>query len=327
MSENDNDRIVDRLRKLIRIGESPNESEAQNALEHAAKLAAKYHIDIASLDISEDDGRRLGNRSSDVVLWGRRRKKYRWELAHVVARAWGCAPWIARRITISLKERPSELLLEEAFIGYMNYYSSEKNKPTVSVAQSGENFNVVVTNTFGRAPFECEYFRLRDCGIVGHAEDAVLIMFGRRDAAEAAIYVYHVLLRAVDDIAKRVASGRSGINSARIGIVFGLRDRLHSLMGIDADLDEDSEPEFDDEATRETAMVLTEARDEARRFLEDSFGRKPYSGTSRLSISDRQSFDAGYEAAEDVEIPDPNSKRQALHGNMTLPVGKDRQIG
>jgi hypothetical protein len=34
------ERIVNRLRKLIRLGESPNASEAENALQAAANLAA-----------------------------------------------------------------------------------------------------------------------------------------------------------------------------------------------------------------------------------------------------------------------------------------------
>src|SRR5690606_724501 len=106
---------------------------------------------------------------------------------------------------------------------------------------------VVVTNPFGDAPGPWHARDFESCGLIERESDTVLVMFGRKDAAEAAIYTYHVLLDAVDSIAARVASGRAGRNSARLGLVFGLRNRLYKMMNVESNPDEDSEPTFDDE--------------------------------------------------------------------------------
>lgn len=324
-----NERVIERLRRLIRLGESPDEAEAQNALEHATRIATKYHIDLASLDVNVDEGRQLGTRSSDVVLWGNRKKLYRWELAHVVARSWGCAPWTANRLRISMRHRPDDVLVERIFAEYMTHHSEKKIVPTIAINALDNAFEVVVTNPFGGAPGPWHARDFESCGLIERESDTVLVMFGRKDAAEAAIYTYHVLLDAVDSIAARVASGRAGRNSARLGLVFGLRNRLYKMMNVESNPDEDSEPTFDDEQlSKETALVLTEAREESVRYLEDCFGRKPYGGQPRHSIRDRASFRAGYNAADEIEIPDPNSGRaNKLGGSRALPVGRDRQLG
>jgi len=46
--------IEDRIKKLLRLSKSPNVHEAQLALDRAFEIAAKYQIDIQTLDLGEE---------------------------------------------------------------------------------------------------------------------------------------------------------------------------------------------------------------------------------------------------------------------------------
>lgn len=48
-------KIADRVRKLMRLGESPNENEAASAAAEAARLMTKYGIEMSQLKESADD--------------------------------------------------------------------------------------------------------------------------------------------------------------------------------------------------------------------------------------------------------------------------------
>jgi hypothetical protein len=58
-------RIIDRIRKLLRLSESPNPNEAQLALERAFEIAARYDIDVHNVDVDEDL-RRIINHACDI---------------------------------------------------------------------------------------------------------------------------------------------------------------------------------------------------------------------------------------------------------------------
>jgi len=49
--------IADKIKKLLRLSQSPLRHEAELALSRAFEIAAKYHIDIESLDLGEDINR------------------------------------------------------------------------------------------------------------------------------------------------------------------------------------------------------------------------------------------------------------------------------
>lgn len=46
--------VVDRIKKLLRLSKSPNIHEAKLALDRAFEIAAKYQVDIQTLDLGED---------------------------------------------------------------------------------------------------------------------------------------------------------------------------------------------------------------------------------------------------------------------------------
>jgi hypothetical protein len=50
-------RIEDRIRKLLRLGQSPFEAEAQRAIEMAFELAARHQIEIEAMDLDERERR------------------------------------------------------------------------------------------------------------------------------------------------------------------------------------------------------------------------------------------------------------------------------
>ena len=48
-----NDPIVERIKKLLRLGRSPNQHEAELAMQRAFELAEKHRIEVASLDLDD----------------------------------------------------------------------------------------------------------------------------------------------------------------------------------------------------------------------------------------------------------------------------------
>jgi hypothetical protein len=62
--------IAEKIKKLLRLSKSPHPGEAELALQRAFEIAAKYQIDIDSLDLDEElskvisDATRVGYRIS-----------------------------------------------------------------------------------------------------------------------------------------------------------------------------------------------------------------------------------------------------------------------
>lgn len=53
------DPIIEKLKKLLRLGQSSNQHEAELAIERAFELAARHNIDMASVDVDEETKRIL----------------------------------------------------------------------------------------------------------------------------------------------------------------------------------------------------------------------------------------------------------------------------
>jgi len=49
--------VVDKIKKLLRLSQSPHRHEAELALSRAFEIAAKHHVDIESIDLGEDINR------------------------------------------------------------------------------------------------------------------------------------------------------------------------------------------------------------------------------------------------------------------------------
>lgn len=346
---------VDKIRKCLQIAENTsNEHEIAAALTRAGKIAANHHLDISKITTGADVDS-MTRRKSDVVLWGRRKRKYRWQLAHVIARIHGCCPWDARRVVIRLAQH---IDLDTARMLFDDYFKRDKST-WISVESDDEGWCIIsIGSVFTYGPTEWSIRRIIEkhliCaagvdydalnnwddrsqwaelekienrvkqGIVSIEEEVILVMVGRQSITDAAIYVYRLVLAAIDNIAREVSDGRSGLNSARLGLVFGLSDRL------DDELDDDrlnvDDLEFEEKSTS-TAMILIEASDSAERFLQDEYGQAPYGGGQpNLSIRDRGSFNAGFEAADRIDIPDPSGGRAAIGGARALPLGSDHQL-
>ena len=153
----------------------------------------------------------------------------------------------------------------------------------------------------------------------------VLVMVGRKEAAQTALYMYRLLCNTVDELAREVASGKAGINSARWGILSGLQQRLETEAEIDVDMQEPST------CTALERSSLAAAVDEAERMLADSFGYASpdelYGRAKAVVVSDAAAYRRGLAASDDIDLPDPNARRTALGGGRALPVGDDRRIG
>lgn len=150
--------------------------------------------------------------------------------------------------------------------------------------------------------------------------ESMLVMVGLSNIADAAIYVYRVVLREVDRLAKSIArgKGRTAMNSARLGIVAGLASRLRTEQHAALPAGPDAPAEPTSEAS--LATVLDDAIDDTKRWLASAYGRSPFGAARSGDISlDHDTYRAGVEAASSVELPDPNSSRAALsHGSRAL---------
>lgn len=78
------EKVIDTIRKLLRLTESSNEHEAALAASRAAEIAAKYGIDIAQASMAED--RPVG---ADRDRWDGRIDPWRRMLAQAVAHSLG----------------------------------------------------------------------------------------------------------------------------------------------------------------------------------------------------------------------------------------------
>lgn len=318
------DKVTDKIRKLLRISENtPDETEAANALAQARRLASVYHLDMQTVAEQDQDPHELS--MSDVELWaGNRAVSYRWQLAHLVAEIHGCAPWTSRRMELELDRAPDEANITQAC-----WLHDVKNDSFTLTALPDGGVKLVATRRMTSAgPLDVDLMAkwngFASFGPRRVRSRAVLTMVGRREAAQAAVYVYRLVLRALDTIAKERAPGRWALNSIRVGIVDGLRNRLVP------DSDEVEEREFtsDDDPLSSTALVVLEqAVDDSRRFLADAFGSTPYTKKASSTKVDNGAYLLGFVSADEIEVPDPNGERTAIGSGKALPVGSDRRVG
>jgi hypothetical protein len=96
------DKVLDRIRKLLRLGESEDMNEAANAVAHAQRLMEEYRLTAAAIgDIWEDetggadDGSPAdrGDLSEAIIGEHTSTSAWRWSLAWSVCHANGCNPW------------------------------------------------------------------------------------------------------------------------------------------------------------------------------------------------------------------------------------------
>jgi hypothetical protein len=320
------DKITDKIRKLLRISENtPDENEASNALAQARRLASEYHLDMQAVAEQDQDPHELS--MSDVELWaGNQSVSYRWQLAHLVAEIHGCAPWTSRRIEMELDRAPDEATIRGAC------WLPDTRHDSFTLTELPDGGVKLVTSRrmssggpLDAALMDKRWGWLKEFGPRKARSRVVLTMVGRRDAAQAAVYVYRLILRSLDTIAKQRADGRRWmLNSIRVGLVDGLRLRLAP------ESDEVEEREFasEDEPLSSTALVVLEqAAEDSQRFLADAFGSEPYKGKPRPAKVDTVAYGIGLLAADEIDVPDPNGGRTAMGSGKALPVGSDRRVG
>ena len=321
--------VIAKLEKLQRLAENAGSpEEAENALAQANALARKYHLELrSSADCQTEDP--LVSRPSDIVIGGMRQPRYKWSLAWIVAKAHGCVPWSLERYCVAVHTSEIDI---EAVINDAWPYSS---KGTAAMEQREDGPWIVLEGLYASVLLPWE---LRSAAHAGggsprgqeHDPDVTfyrvseleyeikrekrLVMVGRGQMADVAIYVYRFLLNAVDRNARQIAKGKgkTARNSARLGCVAGLRARM--VKEQQAALREA------EEAGEETsaALVLTEAVEESTRFLSDAYGSQPFGAMPSSGASiDNEAWMAGFESAEEIDVPDPNGRRAALaHGKV-----------
>ena len=103
---NDNEKIMDKLEKLLRLAESPNTNEAYAAAQKAQELFIKYNIDSGLLEHHQASKRRVIERSTGIDFTAMTNP---WiiNLANVIAKNHRCKAFRyqvphARRMTVGL---------------------------------------------------------------------------------------------------------------------------------------------------------------------------------------------------------------------------------
>ncbi len=92
----DRDKLLDRIRRLLRLAESPNVHEAAVAAARAQELMARHRIEAAALD--DADGGAGVKDLRDAPLDGSKRlRAWKTHLADAVARANGCRVYLLER--------------------------------------------------------------------------------------------------------------------------------------------------------------------------------------------------------------------------------------
>ena len=88
MATNGSDEIIEKVRKLLALGQSDNEHEAALAIARAQALMEKYGIEAAMLRVNGDDDEPV----EDFAVFTRSRQKIFWrgKLAATLAKANGC---------------------------------------------------------------------------------------------------------------------------------------------------------------------------------------------------------------------------------------------
>jgi hypothetical protein len=91
----DRDKLLDRIRRLLRLSESDNVHEAASAAARAQELMARYRIEAAALDTggSED----IRDHRDEPLDASKRLRPWKTHLADAVARANGCRIYLHSR--------------------------------------------------------------------------------------------------------------------------------------------------------------------------------------------------------------------------------------
>jgi hypothetical protein len=90
----DKEKIVDKIRKLLALSESPNEHEAMLAMENANKLLMKYNLEMSDVSESVD----LNNIIENNILSGMKLASFKTNLLSAVMRLNNCEIIIHNRI-------------------------------------------------------------------------------------------------------------------------------------------------------------------------------------------------------------------------------------
>lgn len=103
----DNNKIVDRCRKLLALTESPNEHEAALAMETLNRFLTEHNLSIADLEKKGAKAPPVGEHGYDL---GKAAFKWKLDLAEGIAEHYYCAAIVNRKIkTISFVGRPDNV--------------------------------------------------------------------------------------------------------------------------------------------------------------------------------------------------------------------------
>ena len=83
---------IDKIKKLLRLSKSPNPHEAELAMERAFEIAAQHQIDIATLDLGEEENRIV----REACRCGQRLSLSRKLAMSIAASFFNCTPVISR---------------------------------------------------------------------------------------------------------------------------------------------------------------------------------------------------------------------------------------
>lgn len=92
----DREKLLDRIRRLLRLAESANVNEAATAAATAQTLMARHRIEAASLDTGDETSGIVDFRDAPLEA-SKRLRPWKIELASVVARANGCRIYLLDR--------------------------------------------------------------------------------------------------------------------------------------------------------------------------------------------------------------------------------------
>lgn len=92
----DRDKLLDRIRRLLRLSESPNVHEAAVAAATAQELMARHRIEAAALEAADAPDGIVDGRDAPLES-SKRLRSWKTHLADVVARANGCRIYLLER--------------------------------------------------------------------------------------------------------------------------------------------------------------------------------------------------------------------------------------
>jgi hypothetical protein len=89
----DREKLLDRIKRLLRLAESPNVHEATVAAARAQELMARHRIEAAALDAGADDDGIVDMRDAPLEA-SKRLRPWKTQLGSVVARTNGCRVYV-----------------------------------------------------------------------------------------------------------------------------------------------------------------------------------------------------------------------------------------